>query len=493
VPGNEVVFQTINGAIYGFHANGTEVADGDSNPGTIGVLVGGGGVFLTRAQPILADLDGQGGMEIVVGSSEFPVGGSLLTAVKVSGGVVSTCITPMLGSTEAPVAAADLDGDGLPEVIAANVATTPGEEASQSALSIANWEIFTDPDLPRGTENAAFYAVRLGGPFGAPVMADIDRDGRPDVIVADRQGRFHAFRISVRTHLPGDPPSSYVVSSELSGWPATLPGGGRAVEVSLGDLEHDGYPEVFQTGEDSRVAAFHWNGAPRAGFPVQAGDPVAPADSSGTWAPLIADVDGDGFLDVIAILPDGRRLAYSRDGARIESFGELGSTGLTAPPILADLDNDGTAEWVETFDSPTQSTVIVRETSITVGPSTLAWNQWRLGPTRNAVLPTGPAGPPPGTRILSEVYAYPNPARAGATTIHYRLSGPADHVRVQIFDPAGSLVAEPPVGAAGLAGSAEHAVVWNHVAMASGLYVCRVEVASPAGTEVSVTRLAVLR
>ena len=496
VAGNEVVFQTLNGAIYALHADGSEVLDGDNNVGTIGVLVGGGG-FPTRAQPILVDLDGIGGMEIVLGSSASPLGGSLLTAVKVSGGVVTTYTVPMRGATDDPPAAADLDGDGLPEVVVANVATVQGEELSVSGISVANWEIFTDPNLPRDLDDisTAYYMIRSGGPFGPPTLANLDRDatGKYEALMADKNGAFHAFRFVFATHIPGDPPSSYISIEELPGWPAALTTVGRAVEVSAADLEGDGYPELFQTGDDCRLASFHWNGAPRSGFPVRAGDPLAPADSVGVWAPMIADVDGDGALDVIVVLPDGRRLAYRRDGAPIPSFAELGSTGLSAPPILADLDNDGLAEWIETFDLSAQCAIVVRNTAIAVGPGTLSWSQWRLGPTRNAALPTGPAAPSGGTQILSEVYAYPNPASGGSTTIHYRLSGPATDVRVTIYDPAGALVAEPAVDAADEAGSAEHAVIWNHAAMSSGLYVCRVAVNSSAGTEVKVVRLAVVR
>ena len=492
--GNEIVFQTLNGAIYALRPDGSEVLDGDANPGTVGVLVGGGGLP-TRAQPILVDLDGVGGQEIVVGTTANPLGGSLLTAVKVSGGVVTTYTVPMHGSTAAPPAAADLDGDGLPEVVVSNVATVPGEDLSVSGISVVNWEIFTDPNLPRDPENADLYMVRRGGPLGPPTLANLDRDaaGRHEALMADRQGAFHAFRFVFASHIPGDPPSSYIRAEELPGWPAALTSIGRAAEVSGADLERDGYPELFQTGDDCRVASFHWNGAPRAGFPIKAGDPLAPADTAGVWAPLVADVNGDGLLDVVVTLPDGRRLAYERDGGPIRSFGELGSTFGPSPPILADLDNDGLAEWVETFDLSGQCAVIVRNTSVAVTSGSLAWNQWRLGPTRNAVIPTGVPAASGGTRILTEVYAYPNPARGSTSTVHYRLSGPADHVRVSIYDPSGALVAEPAVDQADRAGSAEHAVPWNHAAMSSGVYVCRVEVSSPSGTEVKTTRLAVLR
>ena len=496
VAGNEVVFQTLNGAVYAFHADGTEVLDGDNNPGTVGVLVGGGG-FPTRGQPILVNLDGVGGNEIVFGTSVNPSGGSLLVAIKVAGGVVTTYTIPMRGGSDTPPAAADLDGDGFPEVVVSNIVSTPGadETLNVNGISIANWETFTDPTLPRDQENADLYMVRLGGPFGPATLANLDRsaDGTFEALLADRQGNYHAFHFDFASHLPGDPPSTYVTTHELAGWPVSLGGIGRAREVSAADLEGDGFPEVFQTGDDCKVAALHWNGAPRSGWPVKAGDPLAPADIGGAWAPYIADVDGDGKLDVIAILPDGRRLAYHADGSPVPGFGELGSTGLSAPPLLADLDGDGLAEWVETYDLSAQCAIIVRNTSIAVSANTFRWNQWRLGASRNAAVPTGPAGTPGGTRNLSEVYAYPNPATGSTTSIHYRLTTPATAVKVSIYDPAGALVAEPAITEADKAGSAEHAVLWNHAAMASGIYLCRVEVTSASGTEVTLTRLAVVR
>jgi M6 family metalloprotease-like protein len=487
----DLVFRTQNGAIYAFHADGTEVVDGDNDPTTLGVVrAGGAPSFLTRAQIILADLDGDGAQEIVSGSRANAFGGSTVSSITLAGGGLTIHTVALGGSTEAPLVAADLDGDGRPELIASNVVTLAAENAV-NGLSVIPWEVLSDPNnfLPFDS-----YLVWLGGPFSAPVAADLNRDGRFDVVVADSSGSIHALTFTLRPHTPGSAPNSYIDVAELPGWPNPgPPPHGPPSEPSLGDLEGDGYPEVFQTGADSRVVAYYYNGAPRSGFPVRAGDPLAPADTTGTWAPLVADVDGDGFRDVVPILPDGRRIGLRRDGRAIASFGELGSTAAGPPPILADLDGNGTAEWVEAYDQGTQIQIAVRNTAIAATGAWAAWSQYRNGPSRDGVLPTGPVGPASGTRVLSEVYGYPNPSRADATTIHYRLSSPARSVRIRIVDATGATVAEPAVGPASLAGSAEHAVLWNHASLASGVYICRVEVQSDRGTEVGFANLAVLR
>ncbi len=490
----EIIIQTVDGTIYAMHADGTEVKDGDSNPATLGVLVP-GNPALGGGQPILADLDGDGAMEIIRGRSSGVDGASFLTAYRDSAGFISSYSIPIGGATLTPPAAADLDGDGLPEVVVASARVGFGENGF-TALSIANWEIFNDPLLPSTTSEFASYVVQTG-PFSAPILADLNRDGKLEIVVSDRSGSVHAFDFNFAAHIPGDLPSQYISSVELPGWPAPPLTRGALSEVSIGDLEHDGYADVIHAGGTCRVAAVYYSGSQRAGYPVNPGDALAPADSTCFWPPLIADVDQDGILDVIPILPDGSRPAFRADGSRIPGFGELGSTGMGSPPMLLDLDNDGMLEWVETFDqvpSDPRVQIEVRTTSIPATPGRVAWSQYRFGPTRDGLVPTGPAGGPSGgTSILSQVYAFPNPSHGGDTFIHYRLAATARTVRVKILDPSGQVVAQPATGAADLLGSSEHAIRWNHAAQASGVYLCRVEVESDRGAEVLFTRLAVVR
>jgi hypothetical protein len=178
----------------------------------------------------------------------------------------------------------------------------------------------------------------------------------------------------------------------------------------------------------------------------------------------------------------------------ISNFVELGSTGQGSPPILLDLDKNGSAEWVESYDAPpTQTMITVRDPWLPVASSAVTWGQYRLNATRNAVLPTGTASAPTGTQALSAVYGYPNPSRNGTTTIHYRLAEAATSVSIRILDPTGALVADLPTRTADLAGAAEHGVSWDNRSVASGVYVCRIEVHSSGGTEVKFANLAVIR
>ncbi|MGE5179046.1 MAG: T9SS type A sorting domain-containing protein, partial [Bacteroidota bacterium] len=494
VPGNEIVFSTANGTLYAFHANGTEVVDGDSNPLTNGVVLAGAALGV-RAQPVLADLDGSGGEEIIIGSPANSSGFSILHVIRIANGTVEDHTMLVGGDSQSPAVVLTVQSAVAGQKAAiVPVRRAPGD-FPLPGLYIVTWELLTDPQVVLDDLEGFGNFVVAQGQFSSPVAADLDGDGYREVVAADDQGKFHAFHLEIRDHIPGDYPVSYLATSEPAGWPAPFPDAtrGRTGEISVADLERDGHPEVFQTGQDSRVVALYWSGAPRKGYPVRAGTPLAPADSAGTWAPLIADVDGDGVRDVIPILPDGRRPAYRGDGTPIPDFNELGSTGVSAPPILADLDGDGFAEWIETFDAGSQVQVSVKAPALPVAAGSVAWGQYRLSPTRNAVVAPDTAGAVTGTQNLSSVFVYPNPSHDGTSRVHYRLQSTATSVSIRIFDTAGSLVADLPVGAADLLGSSEHSVPWNQDSIASGVYVCRVEVQSGGRTEVKFTNLAIVR
>jgi hypothetical protein len=227
--------------------------------------------------------------------------------------------------------------------------------------------------------------------------------------------------------------------------------------------------QVFQTGAKSRVVAYHYNGAPRSGFPVDAAT-RSRRPTSGVWAPLVADVDGDGVQDVVAILPDGRRVALQGDGGVIPGFGEVRSTAAGPPPILADLGSNGTAGGSGirpgNSDSGLGSKHVGRGRGKLGGVD--AVSRW-AHPCRR--LGHGPGRTAAGTQVLSQVYGYPNPSSAGYD--HDPL--PALLPRALGAHPDSGRHGDdrlgPSVGPAALAGSAEHAVLWNHASLASGVYI----------------------
>ena len=61
-----VIFVLVGAYLYGFHHDGTEIVDGDLNPGTQGVIKHGPTAY-SYGTPALADLNGDGRPEVIAG------------------------------------------------------------------------------------------------------------------------------------------------------------------------------------------------------------------------------------------------------------------------------------------------------------------------------------------------------------------------------------------------------------------------------------------
>jgi hypothetical protein len=79
-----------------------------------------------------------------------------------------------------------------------------------------------------------------------------------------------------------------------AGWPRFVTDFVQWSSVALADLDGDGILDVVASGEDGAIQAWRGNGTPVAGFPVRFA-----ADSSSGHAAAVADVDGDGRPEIV--------------------------------------------------------------------------------------------------------------------------------------------------------------------------------------------------
>jgi hypothetical protein len=224
----------------------------------------------------------------------------------------------------------DLDGDGRPELLATDmrqgvVLVASGHPAAATAAAVA------------AIPNPAHVSV-----------ADLDADGRRDLLVADL-GQF----------LPSDAVKGAAV------WLRAQAGGGfapfredgfaRATDVEAGDFDGDGRLDLV-------VAAFGWWQSGNVTLLLNRGAGAGPPrlerrvidDRPGAIHVLPTDVDGDGKLDIVALLAQESEqvVAYLGDGQggfRAQTLyaaphPNWGSTGI----LLADFDGDGDADIVVT-------------------------------------------------------------------------------------------------------------------------------------------------
>jgi hypothetical protein len=232
-------------------------------------------------------------------------------------------------------AAADLDNDGDLEVVTGN------------GKSLFIWH-------DDGTPLAGWPQVlALGEPpydLGAPrdyTIADVDGDGLRDILMTRR-----TWVVVMRSD-----------GSMLPGWPAKIndniylspPPWERT--ISVGDVTGDGNPEVvvvetrgFYNSQNLHV--YDAGGVELPGFP----QPITKRNSIDENAPVLADLDGDGVLDIAANSDRIKRLS-TLDGAgnrlrmrtRIPSFKQrflgAGTFGSEQELLTAgDIDGDGDAE-----------------------------------------------------------------------------------------------------------------------------------------------------
>jgi M6 family metalloprotease-like protein len=315
------------------------------------------------------------------------------------------------------------------------------------------------------------------------VWGDLDRD-RPgnEWVGVSSQGRVTAAYFTAVTGTP----------SRLPGWPVDI-GTQVFTYPSLGDLAGEGRLEILIAGEDGRVHVLEWNGARKTGWPVTLTPRIDGAQIPGE-TPLVVDFDSRPGAEVIVGIRDGRLMAYDKGGAPIPSWpygtGEpflyspvaaFVAPSVGVPPAVALLTApfDGFLYGIQIADYALESTIqwagLGRD-----GANTFGYPGSGLG------SPTPPSGP---LLAASKTFAYPNPAKGNDTVIRFRLGRPG-RVGMKIFDLSGELIREIPASDRP-AGDNEYR--WDLGGVASGVYLCRVEVADAQESSSALVKIAVSR
>ncbi|HKE02287.1 MAG TPA: VCBS repeat-containing protein, partial [Planctomycetota bacterium] len=198
-------------------------------------------------------------------------------------------------------------------------------------------------------------AGALGSPFFIPAgywptgicIADVDANGRPDVLVANpsQQATFTAYLTSSAGDLF---------------LPGSLQGGVTTNGVAAADLNGDGLPDLASTHYDPPSTVRVWLQQPSVGFVTSQSLAVGPHP----YAIVAVDLDLDGVLD-LAAANEGTNSVAVLHGAGGGAFASPVSFAAGSAPrglAVADLDADGlpdlvAANWVPSglsvlFDAP---------------------------------------------------------------------------------------------------------------------------------------------
>ena len=209
----------------------------------------------------------------------------------------------------------DLNGDGFEDVLAIN----EQYDRVKIFLGDALGRLTRQPDLLTGRAPRAL------------TTADLDGDGTPEIITANRAGRSLTIFSAA-----GD---NHYSSSEV------LAGNGF-IDVAAADLDSDGHIDLLAL-DDTSHALWVWRGngtrTPESPFAVPLGDVPGRMD--------VADVDADGILDVAVTLPESQRLMVLPGDGTAQFMTPYYVDTPSAPHdvAVADLNADGLPDLIATL------------------------------------------------------------------------------------------------------------------------------------------------
>ena len=311
----------------------------------------------------------------------------------------------------------DVVNDPVPPV-SLNVVVGSNHSAALFGFPADLWGDFANsPAYLDGYPKSAGARVETSAAIG-----DIDGDGKNDVAVGSDDGNL------------------YILSSKNGTWRGYPTGGMVRSSPAMCDLDGDGNLDAVIVGSDSgRLFAFNYLGQAPTGWDQGIklnGSAEYPIESS----PVVADVNGDGRVEVVVGCNDGNLYAVYADGLEHRQDGvptgplawarccvptaEATAQILTAP-VTDDIDNDGKFEVLAAGDKG----VYIFHFNAPYDPQNQAQHPWPTFHANNQR--TGCAAPAPA------------PVKASIQGIVSRAGQPVLNAKVYIWGQDGSPVIVP--------------------------------------------------
>jgi hypothetical protein len=286
--------------------------------------------------PAVADVDQDGLPEILVNVLPTPLGfpeGELWAFHGDGNGILWKIPDAKLAMGASP-SVADLDGDGLPEVLAVRNRGSqfPLSPVAQSKYTVVAWD-WTGKEL---WESEIFHRDDFDY-AGAPAVSDMDHDGRPEIVVG-------------RAILNWDGTTRGVGQFGRGSW-GTTGSIGEGSQSAVADLDLDGIEEVvvgdalYTPDGDAK-----WHNANRGDGMIAIAN--LDDDPQGEWLSVksgslrATDTDGALLWGPMKLWCDVQGCAEDENGSPITPPPHTVEANILSVPAVGDIDNDGYPEII---------------------------------------------------------------------------------------------------------------------------------------------------
>lgn len=381
-----IVFGSDDGNIYAVDQNGDSLAGFPFSTG-----------FPIKTSPVISDINNDGVKEIIVFSGDGSVYVLNYKAELFNGfpkRIQNTQDTYGNLIIMSSPAVGDLDGDGAKEMVFCTI------DSSITVLDIL------------GNIRQGFPKKLNGISYSSPVLSKINGNEYKIVIAAGK------------TLYVIDKAGNINLSKEFSEEFISSP--------VVADIDSDGKAEIVVASTGGNIFSLSTEGSLVVDWEFKT---VSEILSS----PIIADVNGDGKVEILIGSMNGSVFVLKNDGKMdinsLEYFTPF-SSWLISSLAINDVDDNGKLDVVAaSFDK----TLKVFELPLTDSNSAVLWSSFGndLGNSRvtdfTDTVPTQKDG-------LGIIFNYPNPVTEGVTTFRIELPANVDGIELRIFDIGGELV-----------------------------------------------------
>lgn len=322
--------------------------------------------FLSSSFSIFAaDVNGDGRTDVLVSGNDPGGGGVVFLLNRTSPGSFSArfIISQKFAAGALPVAlaVADVNGDGKPDPIVANL--------SLRAVSVLlNTSLLPSDAIPSFDPQEFFVT---GSIPSSVATADFNGDGRLDVVVSNNNGRSGNVAVLLNTTVPGAAHPSLAPQQIFHV-------GSNPRSVTISDFNSDGLCDLVVVNQGDNTVSVLLNTTPAGASTFVFAPQRVFAVGSGPHLATIADVNGDGRPDIVVANYDDNTVSLLLNntvvGATIPSFvkQQVFATQLGPLSVAAsDLNHDGSPDLV--VDNYLSNTVSVLVNTTPTGATTAAF------------------------------------------------------------------------------------------------------------------------